>query len=91
MKRLNWRIILSNIKEAREELEKLESRITTAKKLNEIEMELCLRHAYHHLNSAWNVRHIETDRQRNLTHSDFKKWGKFPAGFDNLETYGGKK
>ena len=91
MKRLNWRIILSNIEEAREELEKLESRITTAKKPGETQLELSLRHTYHHLNSAWNVRHIETDRYRHLTNSDFKKCGKFPTGFDDLETYGDKE
>jgi hypothetical protein len=91
MKKLNWKIMLSNIEEAREELVKLESQIAAAKKPAEVELELSLRHAYHHLNSAWNVRHTETKKYRNLTRSDFKKWGKFPKGFDDLETYGEEK
>jgi len=64
---------MSNIKEAREELEELEARIASTKKPLEVELELSLRHAYHHINSAWNVRHIETRKYRNLTESDFKK------------------
>ncbi len=88
MKKLNWKIILSNVKEAREELEKLESEIASTRKPVEVELELSLRHAYHHLNSAWNVRYTKTHKYRNQTRSDFKKWGKFPKGFDDLETLG---
>jgi hypothetical protein len=84
MKRLNWKIILSNIKEAREELEELESRIAATKKPAGVELELSLRHAYHHLNTAWNVRHTKTEKYKSLTKSDFRKWGKFPKGFDEL-------
>ena len=90
MKRLNWKIIESNIREARQELQELESQIGKTRKPAEIEFELSLRHAYHHLNSAWNIRHTKTQKYRKLTESDFKKWGKFPKGFDDyLETYGG--
>jgi hypothetical protein len=88
MKKLNWKIILSNIQEAREELEELESQITSTKKPCEVELEISLRHAYHHLNTPWNVRHTEREKYRNMTEVDFKKWGQFPAGFDDLETYG---
>jgi hypothetical protein len=88
MKKLNWKIILSNIKEAREELAELELQIASTKKPVEVELELSLRHAYHHLNTAWNVRRTETEKYKNLTESDFKKWGQFPTGFDDLETYG---
>lgn len=84
MKNLNWKIILSNIKEAREELQELEKRIRSSEKLNEVYLEISLRHAYHHLNSAWNIRHTETKKYAHLTDSDFKKWGKFPRGLDTL-------
>jgi dynactin complex subunit len=46
MKKLNWKIIESNIKETRDELEKLEAQITKTKKPTEIELELSLRHAF---------------------------------------------
>jgi len=88
MKRLNWKIILSNVKEAREELEELESQIAAAKKPAEVELKLSFRHAYHHLNTVWHARHATTKQYKNLTDSDFKKWGMFPKGFDHLETLG---
>ena len=87
MKRLNWNIISSNIQEAIEELQELEKKIASAKRPSEAELELSLRHAYHHLNSAWNIRHTETSKYRRLSEKDFKNWGKFPKGFDDLETY----
>ncbi len=66
--------MLTEIREAREELEKLEHKIASSNKPVEIELELSLRHAYH--------RHIENGKYSNLTEADFKKWGKFPKGFD---------
>ena len=88
MKNLNWKIIESNIREAREELEKIEEQIAKSKKPTEIELELSLRHAYHHLNFVWHVRHIETEKYSKLTQSDFIRWGKFPKGFDDWNTFG---
>jgi hypothetical protein len=84
MKRLNWKIIRANIHEALEELEKLESHIASTNKPHEVELELSLRHAFHHINFAWNARHIETEKYRKLTKSDFDEWGKFPEGLDEL-------
>jgi hypothetical protein len=88
MKRLNWKVVLSNIQEAREELKKIESQIASRKKPHEVELELSIRHAYHHLNTAWNARRAETDRYKNMTDEDFKTWGQFPTGLDDLSTYG---
>jgi hypothetical protein len=88
MKRLNWKIIMSNIQEAREELGQLETLISSRRKPVEVELDLALRHAYHHLNTAWNVRHIETERYRKQSKSEFTKWSKFPKGFDDLGNFG---
>jgi hypothetical protein len=88
MKNMNWKVILSNVQEAKEELEKLESQITSRTNLAEVEFELSIRHAYHHLNTSWNARHSETAKYRNMTDEDFKAWGLFPAGFDDIGTYG---
>lgn len=84
MKRLNWKIIRINIHEALKELEELESQIASTDKPDEFVLELSLRHAFHHINFAWNVRHIETEKYRKFTESDFKDWGKFPEGLDEL-------
>ncbi len=85
---MNYEIILSNLREAREELDKLESKIKSSDKPDEIELELSLRHTYHHLNFAWNVRNLETEKYKNLTDTDFREWGKFPNGFDDLNSFG---
>lgn len=41
MKRLNWRIILSNLAEAREQIEAIEDRVNAGEKLNEVNCKFC--------------------------------------------------
>ena len=78
MKKLNWEIIASNIAEAREQLEAIESSAKDGKPPSEIEFRVMLEHAYHHLNFAWNVRRVSSERYRHLSHAEFNKWSKFP-------------
>jgi hypothetical protein len=85
---MNHKIILSNLQEAREELDKFEAKLNSSDKPDEVEFELSLRHAYHHLNFAWNIRNVETEKYKNLTDTDFREWSKFPNGFDDLDTFG---
>ena len=85
---MNHKIILSNLQEAREELDKLEAKLNSSDKPDAVEFELSLRHAYHHLNFAWNIRNVETEKYKNLTDTDFREWSKFPNGFDDLDTFG---
>jgi hypothetical protein len=77
-KRLNWRIISYNLAEAREQIEQIESRIKSGKKPSEVELQIMLEHAYHHLNFAWNIRHEKTESYRHLTDENFNRWSKFP-------------
>ena len=56
---LNIEIIVSNLTEASEELEKLRARASNVE-LNEANLQVGLLHAYHHLNFAWNIRHVTT-------------------------------
>jgi len=86
MSKLNWQIVESNIAEAREQLQELEERIKAGKPPGEIELEIMLRHAYHHLNVAWNVRNKSTEKYASLSENDLKQWGRFPAGFDSPST-----
>lgn len=76
---MNWQIIKSNIKEAREELEKIEKEINSSEPPEEIEFMLMLEHAYHHLNFAWNIRNVATDKYATMIDEDFNRWGKFPT------------
>lgn len=83
-KKLNKKRILSNIAEARQELQDIESKIKSGKKFDEMDFEFVLRHACHHLNFAWNTRHVKTREYKNLSDKNFEKWGRFPVGMDTL-------
>lgn len=85
MKRLNWKIIKSNISEAKEELANLEKQINSKKKPNSAEFQISLQHAYHHLNFAWNIRHKLTKEYSELTDKDFKKWAKYSKDINKFD------
>jgi hypothetical protein len=78
MPKLNWEIILYNIAEAREQLEQIEERVKNGKKPAEGELQVMIEHAYHHLNFAWNIRHVSTKRYSRLSDDEFNEWSKFP-------------
>ena len=85
MPRLNWKIILSNIAEAREQLEEIEARVKDEKKPDEIELQILLEHAYHHLNFAWNIRHIPNKRYSKLSDEEFNQWSKVPKEIEEYK------
>ena len=71
--RVNWRMVLSNLSEAREELQQLESLASRpGARRSAIELEIGLGHAYHHLNAAWNGRRLSMARWRKMTSRDFR-------------------
>ena len=78
MQNMNWEIILSNISEAREQLEQIAELAMGRKKPSEIKFQLMLEHAYHHLNFAWHIRHVSTKRYSKLSDDEFNEWSKFP-------------
>lgn len=82
MRRLNRRVILSNVSEAREELERIEALVRGGGKLSEGELSLMFEHAYHHLNYAWNARRTSDGQHRNLKDEDFNAWGRFPTDLE---------
>ena len=79
MKRLNWEVIASNIAEAREQLQALERTILSVKKRSEVDLQIGLEHAYHHLNFAWNARRITSPRYRRLSDPDFRYFSRIPG------------
>ena len=84
MKTVNWETILSDIAEARDELEKIEADVKANKAPCEGELQVRLRHVYNHVNFAWNCRHVSTDRYASMTDQEFKRWGKYPKRIENL-------
>ena len=71
-------LIISNIQEAKEQLEKILKDIEVEKTYSEVELHIALEHTYHHLNFAWNIRNIEKTRAEACSKSDFKAWSKYP-------------
>jgi hypothetical protein len=82
-KSLNLEIIASNLAEAIEELEGLRSQASDGT-LSEGAFLVGLRHTYHHVNFAWNIRHVETRDYTRLTQKQFERWGKYPSRIDAL-------
>ena len=89
MPKLNWRIIGYNLAEAREQLEAVEARVKEGNPPSEIEFQIMLEHAYHHLNFAWNVRHQPSEKHAKLNDKRFNRWSKFPKDLmqDYMKTY----
>jgi hypothetical protein len=83
MPKLNRKIVKSNIVDVREQLEQIESQITSGE-ISEGAFEAMMLHAFHHLNFAWNIRKISTKRYMNLTDDDFNFWGDFPTDLELL-------
>ena len=81
--RLNLEIIESNLSDAVEELECLRDSAANGE-LNEEQLQVGLCHAYHHLNFAWNIRHVPAPEYAKLTQSQFERWGKYPAEIETL-------
>jgi hypothetical protein len=75
---INWSVVASNISEAREELESIEAKIAAGTPPDDVEFQVAMQHAFHHLNCAWNIRHESLDRYANMSREDFERWGRFP-------------
>jgi hypothetical protein len=84
MGRLNRKLILHNVSEAREELERIEALVSKGGELSEARLSVMFEHAYHHLNVAWNARRVPMKRYSHLTHADFNAWGQFPTDLELL-------
>jgi hypothetical protein len=77
-------LMLSNISEAREQLEAIEKKILSPD-YKEINFRLELEHAYHHLNFAWNIRNESDEVLTILAKEDFIKLSKYPK--EDIEEY----
>jgi hypothetical protein len=78
MPRLNRKIILTNISEAREELQRIEEMLESSERLEPIHFQIAMQHAFHHLSFAWNIRYWPSKRYTSLAPADFQEAGKFP-------------
>ncbi len=67
-----------HLKEAYETLQGITPAIESGANVSNEEFEIAIRHAYEHLNTAWNSRFITDDKARNHTDWDFAEWRQFP-------------
>jgi hypothetical protein len=79
MPKMNWEIVLYNIRDAREQLQEIERRINDGNPPSEGEFHVQIEHAFHHMCFAWNIRRVSSKRYANLSTADFDEWSKFPA------------
>jgi hypothetical protein len=80
-KELNLEIMTSNLDEAIEELVRIRANVS-AGTVVEGQLQVWLCHAYHHLNFAWNIRHVSTEKYAHLTNAQFKRWGSYPRDIE---------
>lgn len=78
MSKMNWEIIQYNIRDVREQLQEIEDLIDQGTPPSEIEFQIKIEHAFHHLSFAWNIRHVSSKEYGNLSDEDFNAWSKFP-------------
>lgn len=76
---MNAAFILSNLKEAVEELQGLIAEFETSPDLSFHEYHVAMAHAYHHLNTAWNARYITREEWAKPSEEDFKRWEQQPT------------
>ncbi|MDD5546765.1 MAG: hypothetical protein PHO67_06400 [Candidatus Omnitrophica bacterium] len=75
---MNWKIINSDLKDAREQIEEIEERIKRKDYSAEPEYQILLEHIYRHLNIAWNARRAKTKSYKNMTQNEFDKLSSIP-------------
>ena len=78
---LNVRIVLSNVREARRQLEAIEKELGAEGKRGsdkEAALEVGLGHAFHHLNAAWRARRWPMSRYREMNARDFRLLSQWP-------------
>ena len=76
---MNKRFIISNLKEAKEELEKTIQSIESEKDYGFGDFHVGMAHAFHHLNSAWNGRDISDTEWKEYSDETYARLERFPV------------
>ena len=69
---------LFHLGEALEELKRTIADLKKKRGYDEVELQVAMEHLYHHLNTAWNARHVSSARAWKAAARDFRTWRKFP-------------
>jgi len=84
---MNKNFILSNLREAAQELVSTIHDIESDPKYGYGEFVVAMTHLYHHVNTAWNARDSLDAGAKECTEDNFYKWRQFPS---NSEIYLGR-
>jgi hypothetical protein len=74
---VNRDLILSQLKEAHEELTRTIAEIEQDPEYDFGEYLVAMMHLYHHINTAWNARDTSPERAQACTKEDFEVWAIF--------------
>jgi hypothetical protein len=81
-RKLNLGVMGKNLDEAIEELLRIRDIIHKGN-ADEDDLQIKLRHAYHHINFAWNARRVTTTEYAHMTQAQFRSWGSYPNDFED--------
>lgn len=79
---LNKKVILSNLREALEQLVETISDLENEPDYDENAFEAQIQHLYHHLNTAWNARYATDEEYYDNSEETFYIHRAFPADID---------
>jgi hypothetical protein len=77
--------VLFHLKEAAEELMRTIAQVEKEPDYTAGEFAIPMQHLYHHLNTAWNTRTLESRKIEMATDQDFNTWGMFPEDLHLME------
>jgi hypothetical protein len=75
---MNKNTILSDLREAKEELDSLIAEIENDDEFDFDNYYVSMQHIYHHLNTAWNIRKESEETIKEYTEDNFRRWSQFP-------------
>jgi hypothetical protein len=81
---MNKNFLLSNLREAQEEITKTINDLETDAEYDESELSVAMMHLYHHVNMAWNARHSTPEQSKNCSDADFNRWGGYPTDLETM-------
>ena len=75
---LNKEWVLSNLRDAKEELDRTITEIETDPGYEFGELSVAMAHIYHHVNSAWNSREASEQEVTECSEESFSRWRQMP-------------
>lgn len=81
---MNKNVILFNLLEAKEELDRTIKELETDLEYGEPELSVAMMHLFHHVNTARNARNSPHEKWKNCSDDDFNRWGRYPTDLEEM-------